>query len=162
MIWATLSSQSYFCWLYRASPSSATKNTIDLILLLTICYVESPLAFLERVFSMTSVFSWQNSSSLCPTSFCTPRPNLSLLPGSLDFLLLHSSSLWWKAKVKVTQSCVMLCGTMDCSPWISLGQNTGVGSQSKTRDWTQVSHIAGGLFTSWATREKDIFFWCLF
>ena len=25
---------------------------------------------------MTSVFSWQNSISLCPTSFCTPRPNL--------------------------------------------------------------------------------------
>ena len=25
---------------------------------------------------MTSVFSWQNSISLCPASFCTPRPNL--------------------------------------------------------------------------------------
>ena len=25
---------------------------------------------------MTSVFSWQNSISLCPVSFCTPRPNL--------------------------------------------------------------------------------------
>ena len=26
--------------------------------------------------TMTIVFSWQNSISLCPTSFCTPRPNL--------------------------------------------------------------------------------------
>ena len=26
---------------------------------------------------MTSVFSWKNSVSLCPASFCTPRPNLS-------------------------------------------------------------------------------------
>ena len=25
---------------------------------------------------MTSVFSWQNSISLCPVSFCTPRPKL--------------------------------------------------------------------------------------
>ena len=25
------------------------------------------------------------------------------------------------------------------------------------RDWTQVSHIAGGFFTSWATREAPIF-----
>ena len=25
---------------------------------------------------MTSAFSWQNSVSLCPASFCTPRPNL--------------------------------------------------------------------------------------
>ena len=31
MIWATVSSQSCFCWLYRASPSSAAKNKINLI-----------------------------------------------------------------------------------------------------------------------------------
>ena len=36
MIWATVSSQSWFCWLYRASPSLAAKNIINLILLLTI------------------------------------------------------------------------------------------------------------------------------
>ena len=27
---------------------------------------------------MTSVFSWQNSVSLCPFSFCIPRPNFTL------------------------------------------------------------------------------------
>ena len=36
MIWATVSSWSYFCWLYRASPSLAVKNVINLILVLTI------------------------------------------------------------------------------------------------------------------------------
>ena len=30
---------------------------------------------------MTSVFSWQNSISLCPASFCTPKPNLPVTPG---------------------------------------------------------------------------------
>ena len=35
----------------------------------------------KRVFAMTSVFSWQNSISLCPASFCTPRPNLLVTPG---------------------------------------------------------------------------------
>ena len=30
---------------------------------------------------MTSAFSWQNSVSLCPASFCTPRPNLPVTPG---------------------------------------------------------------------------------
>ena len=30
---------------------------------------------------MTSVLSWQNSISLCPTSFCTPRPNLPVTTG---------------------------------------------------------------------------------
>jgi len=31
---------------------------------------------------MTSAFSWQNSISLCPASFCTPRPNLPVTPGN--------------------------------------------------------------------------------
>ena len=35
-MWATVSSQSCFCWLYRASPSLAAKNIINLILVLTI------------------------------------------------------------------------------------------------------------------------------
>ena len=30
---------------------------------------------------MTSAFSWQNSGSLCPASFCTPRSNLPFTPG---------------------------------------------------------------------------------
>ena len=29
---------------------------------------------------MTSAFSWQNSVSLCPASFCTPRSNLPVTP----------------------------------------------------------------------------------
>jgi len=32
---------------------------------------------------MTSLFSWQNSISLCPASFCTPRPNLPVTPGEV-------------------------------------------------------------------------------
>ena len=35
----------------------------------------------KRVFAMTSVLSWQNSISLCPASFHTPRPNLPVIPG---------------------------------------------------------------------------------
>ena len=46
--------------------------------------------FWTVMFAMISAFSWQNSISLCPASFCTPRPNL---PITLDFLLLHSSPL---------------------------------------------------------------------
>ena len=46
MIWATVSSQSCFCWLYRAFPSLAAKNIINLISVLTIWWcpcVESSL-----------------------------------------------------------------------------------------------------------------------
>ena len=95
MIWATISSQSCFCWLYRASPSLVAKNIINLISVLTIwwcpytvfsCAVGRGLYSLllccwKRVFAMTSEFSWQNSISLCPASFCTPRPNLPVTPG---------------------------------------------------------------------------------
>ena len=66
-------------------------------------------------------------------------------------------------KVKVTQSCPALCNTVDCtSPWNSPGHNTGVGSHYllqgifPPRDRIQVSHNAGGFFTSWATREAPI------
>ena len=34
---------------------------------------------------MTSAFSWQNSISLCPASFYTPRPNLPVTPGVSSF-----------------------------------------------------------------------------
>ena len=43
--------------------------------------VESSLVSLERVFAMSSAFSWQNSISFCPASFCTPRPNLPVTRG---------------------------------------------------------------------------------
>ena len=35
----------------------------------------------NRVFAVTGAFSWQNSVSLCPALFCTPRPNLPTTPG---------------------------------------------------------------------------------
>ena len=35
----------------------------------------------KKVFAMTSAFSWANSISFCPASFCTSRPNLPVSPG---------------------------------------------------------------------------------
>ena len=51
MIWATVSSRSCSGWLYRASPSLAAKNIINLILVLTIWWclcVKSSLVLLEE------------------------------------------------------------------------------------------------------------------
>ena len=87
MIWATASSLSCFCWLYRASPSSAAKNIISLILVLTIWWcpcIHSSLVLLEEGF----VHFLSKTVSLYPASFCTPRPNLPVTPGSPDLLLL--------------------------------------------------------------------------
>ena len=37
---------------------------------------------------MTSAFSWQNSISFCPASFCTPRPNLPVTPGVSSYFCI--------------------------------------------------------------------------
>ena len=42
---------------------------------------------------MTRAVSWQNSVSLCPASFCTPRPNLPVTPG-----IVHLSRVALKTK----------------------------------------------------------------
>ena len=71
----------------------------------------------------------------------------------------NTGAIYCDKKVKVSQSFPTLCDPKDCSPWNSTGQNTGVISlsllrgSSQLRDGTQVSHITGGFFTSWATRE---------
>ena len=105
MIWATVSSWSCFCCPYRASPSLAAKNIISLILVLTIwwcpCDVHVLLYCWKRVFAMTSAFSWSNSVSLCPASFCTLRPNLPVTPGIswlptfvFQSLIMKRTSFW--------------------------------------------------------------------
>ena len=70
-----------------------------------------------------------------------------------------------KVKVKVAQLCLTLCDPMDYTvhgilqarilEWVTFPFFRG---SSQPRDWTQVSHIAGGFFTSWATREVQ--YWC--
>ena len=62
MIWATVSSCSCFCWLYRASSSLPAKNIISLISVLTIWLcpcVESSLVLLEECVCYDQCISWQ-------------------------------------------------------------------------------------------------------
>ena len=74
----------------------------------------------------------------------------------LDRSLIHSSC-------QVAQSCPTLCNPMDYTPhailqartleWAALPFSR---ASSQPRDGAQVSHIAGGFFTSWATREAHM------
>ena len=80
----------------------------------------------------------------------------------------------WKL---VAQSCLTLCNPVDYSlpgssvhrilqarvlEWVAISFSRG---SSQPRVWTQVSQIAGGLFTVWAMREafcfRTILFWWL-
>ena len=74
-----------------------------------------------------------------------------------------------KVKVKVAQSCSTLCGPMDYTVHRSLQAKIlkwiifpFCRESSQPRDWTQVSHIAGRSFTSWATQEAQEYHLSLF
>ena len=97
-MWATVSSWFCFCWLYRASPFLAAKNIINLISVLISgdALWSLLLCYCKQVFAMTSVFSWQNSATICPASFCTPRPNLPVIPAIFWLPILYSSPLYEK------------------------------------------------------------------
>ena len=95
----------------------------------------------------------------------------------LDYMLLHEF-LNTQSLIDVCVSvCVLnyslmsdslwLCGlkpTRVLCPWDSPGKNTGVVTvsssrgSSQPRDQTQVSRIAGGFFTSWATEDVGLLF----
>ena len=73
-------------------------------------------------------------------------------------LLLFTVALW----VKVTHLCLTLCNPVAYTvhgilqarilKWVDFPFPRG---SSQPRDQTQVSHITGGFFTSWATREAQ-------
>ena len=69
---------------------------------------------------------------------------------------------FYRSEVKVAQLCLTLCDPMDYTvhgilqarilEWIAFSFSRG---SSQPRDGAQVSHIAAGFFTSWATREAQ-------
>ena len=76
-----------------------------------------------------------------------------------SFLLLSSNPIWkWKSLIPVAT----LCHPMDYTApgilqarileWVAFSLSRG---SSQFRDQTQVSHIAGGFFTRWASREAQ-------
>ena len=75
---------------------------------------------------------------------------------------MHIFSFILNVKMKVFQSCLTLCDPMNYRvrgilqarilEWVAFLFSQG---SSQARDQTQVSHIAGGFFTSLATRETQ-------
>ena len=88
-------------------------------------------------------------------------PLLNPLKVSNKFLIDYPIFGLW-VKVKISQSCSTLCDPMDYTvygilqakilEWVTFPFSRG---SSQPRDHTQVSCIAGGFFTSWATREAQ-------
>ena len=91
--------------------------------------------------------------------------------------LLFKTHKAWEfeiGEVKVTQFCLTLCNSMDCSPpgssahgilqarileWVAISFSRG---SSRPRDRTWVSCIIGRIFTLWAIREVHTCWWWWF
>ena len=99
MIWATVSSRSCFSWLYTASPSSATKNIINLIFIFMIWWsprVVSSLMLLEEgVSNDQGILLAKLLLAFVVLHFVIQSQTCLLLQVSLEFLFLHFNPLWW-------------------------------------------------------------------
>ena len=134
MIWATVSSWSPFCWLYRASPSSAAKNIIKVISVFAVWWcpcVESSFVLLEEGVCYDQCVFLAKLLAFALLHSILQGQIWLLLQVFLDFLLLHSSPLWWKGHEflvlvleglvglcqfsSVAQSCPTLCDPMNRS-----------------------------------------------
>ena len=121
MIWATVSFRSCFCWLYRASPSLAAKNIINLILVLTIWWcpcVESSRVLLEKGVCYDQWVLLAKLYQPLPCFILYSKFQICLLfQVFLDFLLLHSIPLLWKRHllwVLVLEGLIGLTRTIQC------------------------------------------------
>ena len=87
MIWATVSSRSGLCWLYRTFPSSAAKNIINKEQFV-VDFNEKGVYYDQHIL-LTLL-------ALALLHFVLQGQTCLLLQVSPDFLLLHSIPLWWK------------------------------------------------------------------
>ena len=102
-------------------------------------------------------------SNSCPSSqWCHPAISSSVVPllllPSILLLIIKHTEGYDQVKVKVTQSSLTLCDPMNYTvhrilqarilEWVGFPFFRG---SSQPRDQTQISYVAGGFFTSWAT-----------
>ena len=98
-----------------------------------------------------------------------PFRNVSERPFHLQLSPFRfQQGLCYDCEVKVTQSCSTLCAPMDYTvhgilqarilEWVAFPFSRG---SFQPRDRTQVSRIAGGFFTVWATREALFWLYCI-
>ena len=76
---------------------------------------------------------------------------------------IHTSTMTIPSEVEVTQLCPTLCDPMDFTvhgilqarilEWVAFPFSRG---SFQPRDWTQISHIAGGFFTSWVPKNTGV------
>ena len=110
--------------------------------------------------SFSSAWKWKVKVKLLSRVrlFTTPWTAAYQAPPSMGF----SRQEYWSGVPLPSQSCPTLCNPMDYTvngilqarilEWAAFPFSRG---SSQPRDWTQVSRIAGGFLSSWATRKAQ-------
>ena len=123
----------------------------------------------QWTWKLSSSMPWPISDILWPTSWISGKKNILLATlqrqvfDQTEFLYIQTLKFCLKwSIVKVTQSCPNLCDPIDYTihgilqartlEWVAIPFSRG---SSQPTDQTQVSFIAGGFFTSLATREAQ-------
>ena len=146
MIWATVSSWFCFCWLYRGSASSATKNIINLI---------SVLDFPRDSDSMKSAYKAGDPGSILGLGRSPVEGNgkplqYSCLENPMD------EGAWWAAICGVSQSRTRLKQLSSSSiiPWRRKWQTTPVFLPGRSHgQWSLVG------CSLWGCKESDMTEW---
>ena len=112
----------------------------------------------HRIFQ-ARILEWLAISFSRRSSWPRDQTQVSCIAGRF-FTIWATKETIWNSEVKVTQSCPTLCNLTDYTvfgilqarilDWVAFPFSRG---SSQPRHWSQVSHIAGRFFTSWATRE---------
>ena len=140
--------RNLFCWALKVTPLSCVGHTVD--------------TSVERL-SLPKTFY---NSALLSRLFVS----LCLGSGFSHLFVVSSEFLFGRCVCRclVAQSCPTRCHPMDCKPtrllclwgfsrqehWSGLPMPTSTAS-SQPRDQNQISRIADGFFTVWATREAQ-------
>ena len=153
MLWATVSSRSCFCWLHRASPSSAAKNIISLISVLTIwwcLYVELSLVLLKESACYDQCISLHKTlSDFALPHFVFQGQTYLLLQLSLNFFVLHPKPLWWKGILFGVNSRESFSSSQNHSTLASLTLVVGA--------YIWITIILNGLSWKWNQDHSDVF-----
>ena len=143
-------SQSLFC------------TSVSLFLFLDIGLSLPSFFLLKDLYHTVFIFLWLISLGIMPSRsiYGIANGKISLFPNG--WIIFHCIYI---LKVKVAQSCLILCGPIDHAvhgilqarimEWVAFPFSRG---SSQPRDRTQVCCIAGGFFTNCVIREAHIFF----
>ena len=157
-------------WLFKPSKLSELKQTLRKSHHSTLKHPEGR----HRWQSFFLFFIWVNQSVGMGKDEDTDGDTLQDTPGITDTRIVelhlctsgryHNDWIKKGSRDCESESCSVLCDSLrplGYSPWNSPGQNTVwvafpfSGGSLQPRDWIQISHIAGRVFTSWATREAQ-------